>query len=211
MGLACPRHLEDSRAETQEEMLNERVTNELQDYSGVFNVNLKYEHFSKELLLEALRAYAQYAYRVDAFWYLTIKDRMGGEEAAACNIQSMEKAARYEVEIVRRLFNIQENDVEGLIKFQQTRPWSWIFTNRYEFKSSNHAVFTVIHCPILEGMEKEGEGREQFTCHEDHVKAGRVQASCGNPNIKVKPLKLPPRNSKNEIACQWEFRLEDEV
>ena len=192
-------------------MPTKRFADGLQDYSGEFNVNIKYEHFSKELLLEALRAYAQYAYRVDAFWYLTVKGRVGGEEAVDCNIQSMEKAARYEVEIVRRLFNIQENDVTGLIKFQQIRPWSWIFTNRYEFKSSNHAVFTVIHCPILEGMEKEGEGREQFTCHEDHVKAIRLQASCFNPKIKVTPLKLPPRESKNEIACQWEFKMEDEA
>ncbi|MFC1970253.1 DUF6125 family protein [Chloroflexota bacterium] len=189
-------------------MSNERVTDGLQDYSGEFNVNLKYEDFSKELLLEALRAYAQYAYRVDAFWYLTVKGRMGGEEAAACNLQSMEKAVRYEVETVRQLFNIQENDVAGLMKFQQTRPWSWILTNEYELKSPNHAVFTVVRWPILEGMEKEGEGREQFTCHEDHVKAIGLIAGCFNPGIKVEPLKLPPRNSKNEIACQWEFKLE---
>jgi len=181
---------------------------QLSDYSGEFDPNLKYEHFSRELLLEALRAYAQYAYRVDAFWYLTVKERMGGEEAAACNIQSMEKTAPYEVEAVRRLFKIRENDVAGFMKFQQTRPWSWIFTAKHELKSSNHGVFTIIRCPILEGMEKEGEGREQYTCHEDHVEAVRLQASCFNPNIKVEPLKLPPRNSKDEIACQWEFKLE---
>ncbi len=181
---------------------------ELIDYSGEVNPNLKWEHFSKELLLEALRAYAQYAYRVDAFWYLTVKGRLGAEETVACNIQAMEKSAPYEVEIVRKLFKIQENDVAGLVKFQQTRPWSWIFTSKHEFKNSNHAIFTITHCPILEGMEKEGEGREQYTCREDHVKALRLQASCFNPKIKVEPLKLPPRNSKNEIACQWELKLE---
>jgi hypothetical protein len=57
-------------------------------------------------------------------------------------------------------------------------------------------------------MEKDGEGREQYVCHEDHVRGVRRQASLFNPKIKVEPLKLPPRNSKNEIACQWELRLE---
>ena len=46
---------------------------ELKDYSSEVNPNLKWEHFSKELLLEALRAYAQYTYRVDALWYLAVK------------------------------------------------------------------------------------------------------------------------------------------
>jgi len=29
-----------------------------------------------------------------------------------------------------------------------------------------------------------------------------------NPKMKAIPLKLPPRESKNDIACQWEFRID---
>jgi hypothetical protein len=28
-----------------------------------------------------------------------------------------------------------------------------------------------------------------------------------NPDIKIVPLKLPPRKSKDDIACQWELKL----
>ena len=181
---------------------------ELRDYSGEVNPNLKWEHFSKELLLEALRAYAQYNRKVDALWYLAVKERLGAEEASILNTQVIENSSTYQIEIIRKVFKIQENDVAGFVKFLQTWPWSWIVTKKFEFKSSNHVIYTITHCPILEGMEKDGEGREQYVCHEDHVRGVRRQASLFNPKIKVEPLKLPPRNSKNEIACQWELRLE---
>jgi hypothetical protein len=29
-----------------------------------------------------------------------------------------------------------------------------------------------------------------------------------NPKMKVTALKLPPRKSKDDVACQWEFKLE---
>jgi len=29
-----------------------------------------------------------------------------------------------------------------------------------------------------------------------------------NPRVKVGALKLPPRGSPDEIACQWEFAME---
>jgi hypothetical protein len=31
-----------------------------------------------------------------------------------------------------------------------------------------------------------------------------------NPRMKVTPLKLPPRQSKSDIACKWEFSLSGE-
>jgi hypothetical protein len=59
-------------------------------------------------------------------------------------------------------------------------------------------------------LEKEGRGRELIICQECCGTANLVtQAQLFNPNIKVRPLKLPPRKSKDEIACKWEFSLEE--
>jgi len=30
-----------------------------------------------------------------------------------------------------------------------------------------------------------------------------------NPKMVGRPLKLPPRASKDEIACVWEFKIEE--
>jgi hypothetical protein len=29
-----------------------------------------------------------------------------------------------------------------------------------------------------------------------------------NPKMKCRALKLPPRKSEKEIACQWEFKID---
>jgi hypothetical protein len=29
-----------------------------------------------------------------------------------------------------------------------------------------------------------------------------------NPRMKTRPVKLPPRESKKDIACQWIFEVE---
>lgn len=36
----------------------------------------------------------------------------------------------------------------------------------------------------------------------------RRAGSLFNPRVKVGALKLPPRGSPDEIACQWEFAME---
>jgi hypothetical protein len=36
-----------------------------------------------------------------------------------------------------------------------------------------------------------------------------IQKYLINPKVKLKALKLPPRKSKDEIACQWEITLEE--
>ena len=77
-----------------------------------------------------------------------------------------------------------------------------------DIKNDNHAILTVRTCPTLLSLEKEGKGRERQQCHLVCSKALGSNASYFNPNIKVTPPKLPPRESNDDICCQWEFRLE---
>jgi len=37
----------------------------------------------------------------------------------------------------------------------------------------------------------------------------QIRAHAINPKMKATPLKLPPRTSKDDVHCQWEFRIED--
>jgi hypothetical protein len=57
-------------------------------------------------------------------------------------------------------------------------------------------------------MEKEGRGRETIVCQTMEVEAIKGYAKFFNPAIKVTPLKLPPRKSRDEVPhCQFEFSL----
>jgi len=182
---------------------------ELTDYSGKFDPNIKYEDFSKGFLLGLLNAYSEYLLRVDGFWYLTVKERMGDEEAFACDMKVWEKAQIYELETTCKLFKIQGNDVATLMKGLQMSPWMWIYKFNMELENPNHGILTITHCPTLVALEREGQGREQKICQMLEPKLFRLIADFFNPEIEVKALKLPPRKSQDEIACQWEFWIEE--
>ncbi|MFC1944604.1 DUF6125 family protein [Chloroflexota bacterium] len=180
----------------------------LPDYAGEFNPDIKREDFSRELLIEALDKYGQYAYMIDAFWYLGVKGKRGVEEASFYNRQTIDKSLRYEIEMIKQLYNIQGDDVTSLMKFQQVRPMASILKAMYEIRNPHQGIYTITNCPVLENMEREGKGRERIICHIDHVEGAALIASLFNPGMKGIPLKLPPRKSRDEVCCQWEFSLD---
>jgi len=78
---------------------------------------------------------------------------------------------------------------------------------RTEVRNKNNAFLTVTHCPTLEALEQEGQGRENEICNIVEARILKAHAICFNPDIEVKCLKSPPRKGKSYICCQWEFSL----
>ena len=181
----------------------------LNDYSGEFLPDLKPEDFSHDTLAELLRVYSQLYIAMDGFWYLAVMERSGNEEALACDLLAWEKVCKYEMAKVTKYLNIQGNDVIALMKAMQIAPWFHKIKCEVDIKDSNNATMTVTHCPTLEALEKEGGGRESQICGIVEPKVMKGYASFFNPRIEPRPIKLPPRKSKDGICCQWEFTLEE--
>ena len=181
---------------------------QLNDYSGELRPDLKFSDFSHSALADLLALYCKLYMAMDGFWYLTVKEKISNEEALACDIQTWEKACKYEMAKITKQLNIQGNDVVALMKAIQVTPWMRQTQFEIEVKDENNAVLVVTHCPTLIALEKEGEGRENEICNMVDQKLFKYYASFFNPDIEVKSLKLPPRKSKDEICCRWEFRLE---
>ena len=179
----------------------------LDDYSGEFLSDLKFSDFSPNTLAELLALYCKLYMALDGFWYLTVKERGSNEEALACDISTWEKVGRYEMTKITKQLNIQGNDVVAVMKAIQITPWLRQTQFRIEVKNHNNAVLTVTYCPTLDYLERESEGREKEICNIFDRKLFKDYASFFNPNIEVKYLKLPPRKSKDDICCQWEFKL----
>ena len=180
---------------------------ELRDYSGEFCPELKLEDFSADTLSKLLRMYAKLYMALDGFWYLTVKERLGNDEALACDIKTWESQARYEMAKITKQLNIEGNDVIALMKALQFSPWSLQQQYKIESNNPNSAMLTITRCPTLEALEKEGEGREVEICDIVDPKFFKHLATFFNPHIEVRCIKSPPRKSKDEICCQWEFRL----
>ena len=181
---------------------------ELVDYSGKFDPKFSYDKFSKETLLKLLKAYSECMQRIDGFWYLAVMGKWGNDEALDCDVSVWDKAKRSEMRTISNLLNINGHDVATVVKYLQVQPWSWINHAEIDIKNNNHAILVSRQCPTLASIEKEGKGREKQQCGIACSKILPFVSSYFNPNIKVTPLKLPPRKNKNDICCQWEFKLE---
>lgn len=181
--------------------------NGLRDYSGEFNANIRIEDLSDDTLRKLAKLYSKLFMGVDGFWYLSVKEKMNDEMAIACDLWVWDKYIRYEINQLTRLLNIKGSEVVTLLKAFQFSPWLQNCEYEVDTKGDNFAVLTITLCPTLSALEREGEGRERKFCESVEPLIFKMYANCFNPDIEVKPLKLPPRKSKEEICCQWEFKV----
>ncbi|NQT71216.1 MAG: hypothetical protein HQ553_00430 [Chloroflexi bacterium] len=180
---------------------------ELIDYSGEFDPEFSHDKFAKETLLKLLETYSEYIRKIDAFWYLTVMEKWGNDEAVECDIKVWEKAKLFELQAISSTLNIKGNDVAAFAKYMQACPWIAITEYTLEVINNNRAILTHITCPTLLALEKEGQGREERQCREIDSRFMHMMAHFFNPQIKVTPLKVPPRTDYSDICCQWEFKL----
>jgi hypothetical protein len=65
----------------------------------------------------------------------------------------------------------------------------------------------MVQCRSLIQFERAAPQMIEPVCYK--LEQVMLQTYLMNPKIKVTPLKLPPRKSQEEIACRWEFKMED--
>ncbi len=181
---------------------------ELEDYSGRFDPGFNHDKLTKETALKLLHAYNEYMLRIDGFWYLTVMNKWGNDEAFDCDVKVWEKAQLWEMKKISSVLNIRGDDVETLFKYMQVSPWMHIYEYGIELKGSNDGVLTIRHCPTLISLEKEGTGREKLICQDLEPRIMGIMAHFFNPAIEVAPLKVPPRKTYRDCCCQWQFRLD---
>ena len=144
------------------------------DYSGNFDAKFSHDRFNKETLLKLLKAYNEYLLRVDGYWYLNVMKKWGNDEAFDTDVRVWEKAQLFELKTFSSLLNISGQDVETVMKYIQVSPRMWIYKYDIELKSANHGVMTILHCPTLISLEKEGTRREKLICQEMEPKIMKI-------------------------------------
>jgi len=184
---------------------------DLEDYSGPFNPNLKLTDFSKEALIRLLVAAGKMYLGADGMWTTVIRRRYGDDVALECSKEAWDTTGKQELRRSTAAMNIGVGDIASMFKFFQVDPgFAVMFDIDFELSNDGrYGLMTVKRCPSLEYFERHGdEWLMNLACKELDVPLLPETARHFNPDIKTKPLKLPPRQSKDEIACQWEFKLE---
>lgn len=181
---------------------------ELEDYRGEFDPEFDHAHFSKDVLLKLMEVYREYILRIDGFWYLAAMEKWGRDEAYDCDIKVWEKAQLFELQVMTDVLDIHGDDVLTVMKYLQVNPWLSLCQHTIDLKNHNHAILTKYTCPTLFALEKEGKGREKYQCQEISPWTYETISHFFNPDIKVIPLRVPPRTDYSDICCQWEFKLD---
>lgn len=184
---------------------------ELKDYSGEFKPDLKLEDFSKEGLIQLVRAAAKLYGGLNQYWYKGVKDKLGEETANRIQEHVWVKTGASEAEIntVRNAMNITGDDVASYFKFFQCTPVNATMIDMvFELKDRNHGMLTVTRCAPLQVWERNHEdGIQKHMCEVVEKRGFQIGAEMFNPRMKTTPVKLPPRRSKKDIACQWIFEV----
>jgi len=185
---------------------------ELKDYGGEFRSDLKMEDFSSAALANLWLATSRLYAGLDGMWYSLIRERYGAAVASELDAEIWKRVTPIEVGRVRRVMNITGSDVASVFKFIQTDPGSGGVFPEFvcDLRNDKVGVLTIKRCLGLEYYERHGDRElQKHACEVLDVEGFADAAHLFNPKIKVTPLKLPPRKSPDDIACQWEFRLED--
>jgi hypothetical protein len=183
---------------------------DLRDYSGDFDPQLNLRDFSKDALISLLVAASKLYTGVDPIWVAAMRKRYGDRVAFDYDKEVWQTGTLNEVHRIAKALNIEGDDVEAVFKYFQFSPgFGVLFDIDWDLKNSNHGIMTVTRCMGVTWWEKTGDrALQQFTCEEVEVPMFQRIAEYFNPNMKVTALKLPPRKGENDIACQWEFRVE---
>ncbi len=180
---------------------------EMQNYGGKFRPDFKFTDMSKEFLSELLRFYGNAYMALDGFWYIGLLNETDNDFTLKVDHWAWEKSTRFEMKRLVPLAGIEGNGLDSLFKFLQLVPWMQVTDCRLELESPYRGTLVVSKCSILEGMEKSGDGREKLVCSQVDAAVLRSYARYFNPNIKVEPILLPPRQEKQGVCCTWEFTL----
>ena len=196
---------------------------EVKDYSGEFNPNLRLTDFSKEALIKLLISTSKAYLGVDGLWTTMMRGKVGDRAAFDLDKEMwFSKGLEHDIKRTVEPMNIEGNDIATLFKYWQICPsFALIYTGpppdfrpfvHFELKNKNHGIMTVERCFSLEYFERHQDGPlQKLACEEIDLPAWEWVAHQFNPKIKFRALKMPPRKSKDDIACQCEFTLDEDA
>lgn len=182
----------------------------LKDYSGKFRPNIRYEDLSKEVLAKLLKVYCQEMLLLDWYWYTKISEKLGEDEAFKVSADNWCQIGDPEMRWTMEALNIKGNDVAAYAKTIQFVPSfaQDVYKYEWDLKNNDLGVLTVYDCPALTRLEQQNPEKIPDVCQWLELEAMKKYAKVVNPAIQIRALKTPPRQSPDEIACQWEFSVE---
>ena len=178
-----------------------------EDEQATAKLDLKLENLPNDSLIGLVRLYSRLMMDIDGFWFLSMKDRAGNEEAIACDNWVWGKVVKKMLHDLAGLIGVEGRDVVDFMTVIQATPLHHVVEEKMEALSRNQATLTVTHCPTLAALEKEDAGRDTLHCRMACSVTRTRHAKLFNPAIEVECMKMPPREGRQGVFCRWEYRI----
>ena len=187
---------------------------EMDDYSGEFRPDLRLQDFSKDRLVEFWHTACRMFVLIDGLWCALVTEKLGSQKAIEWDTEVWKRLLPREFNWVRQAGKIGGNDIASVLKLYQIDPGvAGIMQLDCRLENANHGTVTVRSCRSLEYAERSQDaklmkGETPFMCELDAELIPQM-AHRFNPKIRTGFPKLPPRKSRDEVACIWDFRIEE--
>ncbi len=167
------------------------------------------EALSKEELIELVRLYSRFFRAVDGFWYMAAQELVDEDTAIKCDLWVWDKYIRYEFKRLRQLIKVEGDDLAAFITTLGWSPWMLPWSYEATKVNENKLTFTLLECPTLRALEKEGAGRENTFCQRLCGPMQQIIVQSFNPRGRAIPVQLPPETSQSNICCRWQFVIDE--
>jgi len=159
----------------------------------------------KEDLLKLLQLSGSLIAALDGLWFLAVEDRFGYPEAIKLDMKVWERYAHIVVKRMREKFGLSKTGIEGIKELIEVDPLMSILDYEIPEFSDRRMFLRINRCPVLEAMER--AGRKKFVCESTTGLYFKNIAKEIDPQVIVRALKLPPRNSPQDVCCEWLFQI----
>ena len=197
----------------------DRAPLELDDYSGEFVPDLHLSDWSKEALMKLVEIGGSIYGDVNRQWYRRVAARFGQDVADELHHEvwfDEGGAGDHENHVISALMNFSDqNDETTAMKVWQCLPaMSTRMTLVFEQTGDHEWEMHTPQCDVPEQGEALGPEIMDYMankiCGHLELFGFRHGAARWNENIRIDPVALPPRATKDEPHCRWTIRLTDE-
>ncbi|MFA5055647.1 MAG: DUF6125 family protein [Dehalococcoidia bacterium] len=196
-----------------------KTSKEMKGYGGPVRPVCRLEDLDKDTLVKLCNEYARAYQQMDGHWYDAVAKRYGEKLAREIDFEvwmrNIPSTARRTLEALGH----KENDMAGILKVMQFHPAAggcpFLYDYEVELKSPKVGIVKVPRChPMRHYRDKGNMDFVRVMCRKWDTEMFGQSAKAIVPNVKWKPLVLPPydepyERQEKDIDCMWEFTIDD--
>ena len=160
---------------------------------------------TEDKLLELFFLHIKNLWRIDGLYFLGIEETSGTNVAAQIDADCWRIMGKLEARELKATLDIRKKDVAALIRTLRNTSWALYQTEKESEASASRGIFRVTRCRTQETRIDKGLG--EFPCKQVRLSYLQSFAEEFNPDMKVVCKRCPPCKHKDNLWCEWEFRL----